>query len=68
MEDKESLGSLPRKWLQYLEEIIECLSFSSQGERRKNYKKKLQRNTRQLPVTAKTTEFVVQILIAGLIS
>ncbi|MEA3437373.1 MAG: hypothetical protein U9R43_12965 [Thermodesulfobacteriota bacterium] len=24
MEDKENLGSLPRKWLQYLEEIIEC--------------------------------------------
>ena len=22
--DKENLGSLPRKWLQYLEEIIEC--------------------------------------------
>ena len=24
LEDKENLGSLPRKWLQYLEEIIEC--------------------------------------------
>jgi hypothetical protein len=24
MEDKENLGALPRKWLQYLEEIIEC--------------------------------------------
>ena len=24
MEDKKNLGSLPRKWLQYLEEIIEC--------------------------------------------
>ena len=24
MEDKANLGSLPRKWLQYLEEIIEC--------------------------------------------
>jgi len=24
LEDKENLGSLPQKWLQYLEEIIEC--------------------------------------------
>jgi hypothetical protein len=24
LEDKENLGSLPRKWLQYLEEIIVC--------------------------------------------
>ncbi len=24
MEDKDNLGALPRKWLQYLEEIIEC--------------------------------------------
>jgi hypothetical protein len=24
LKDKENLGSLPRKWLQYLEEIIEC--------------------------------------------
>ena len=24
MEDKENLGTLPQKWLQYLEEIIEC--------------------------------------------
>ncbi len=23
-EDKENLGTLPRKWLEYLEEIIEC--------------------------------------------
>jgi hypothetical protein len=24
LKDKENLGHLPRKWLQYLEEIIEC--------------------------------------------
>jgi hypothetical protein len=24
LEDKENLGTLPRKWLEYLEEIIEC--------------------------------------------
>ena len=24
LEDKENLGNLPRKWLEYLEEIIEC--------------------------------------------
>ena len=24
LEDKDNLGDLPRKWLQYLEEIIEC--------------------------------------------
>jgi len=24
LKDKENLGTLPRKWLEYLEEIIEC--------------------------------------------
>jgi len=24
LEDRENLGALPRKWLEYLEEIIEC--------------------------------------------
>jgi len=24
VEDRENLGTLPRKWLAYLEEIIEC--------------------------------------------